>query len=97
MKDVRIHSFDEELENKEKNNFKELIDGNDFAFEGYQSDFKKKRKMQIEDQHPQYTPKPDNQELYQSMEEEPNDNSDNKPKRKVGRPQTSAKQNKKQE
>ena len=27
MKDVRIHSFDEELENKEKNNFKELING----------------------------------------------------------------------
>ena len=49
MKDVRIHSFDEELENKEKNNFKELISGNDFAFEGYQTDFKKKRKMEIED------------------------------------------------
>lgn len=60
MKDVRIHSFDEELENKEKNNFKELINGNDFAFEGYQTDFKKKRKMEIEDQHPQYTPKPQN-------------------------------------
>jgi hypothetical protein len=29
------------------------------------------------------------------MEEELNDSSDNKPKRKVGRPQTSAKQNKK--